>query len=94
MAKCAEAETVETQAQESKRRVPGAEYPHTIVTTANVQEAQEIQVLHSVTTVFHEDHLHSTQVVLNPPVQAVLPDTTMNPDKKGMYFGNCCLNPI
>jgi tetratricopeptide (TPR) repeat protein len=90
LAKYTEAEELETQAYELKNRVHGAESPHTISTMANVQEVQEIQVLDAGSTVHGEENLHSTQVVLNHPVQVVLPDTTMNPKKKGMYFGNSC----
>ena len=91
--KYTEAEKLEAQTYELKNTVPGAESPHKITTMANVQEAQEFQVL-DVGTVSGEENLHSTQVVLNHPVQAVLPDTTMNPKGKGMHFGNCCLNPL
>jgi len=90
LAKYTEAQKLETQAYELKNRVPGAESPHTITTMANVQEAQDIKVLDAGSIVPGEEHLHSTQVVLNHPVQAVLPETTMNPEKKGMYSDNCC----
>ena len=43
-------------------------------------------------TVPGEENLHSTQLVLNHPVQGVLPDAKMNSEKKGIYCGNCCLN--
>ena len=36
--------------------------------------------------------MHSLSVVLNPPIQVVLLDIIMNPEKQLMYFGNCCLN--
>ena len=90
LAKYTEAVKLETQAYELKNRVPGAESPHTITTMVNVQEAQEIQVLDAGSPVHGEENLHLTHVVLNPLVQAVLPDTTINPEKKGMYFGSSC----
>jgi len=94
LARFTEAEKLETEVHELKNRIPGAKSCHTINTVTNVQEAQEIQVLDAGRTVHGEENLHSTQVVLNHPVQAVLPDTTMNPEKKGMYFGYCCLNSL
>ena len=48
----------------------------------------------AVSTIPGEENLHSTQLVLNHPVQAALPDTGINSEKKGIYFGNCCLNPL
>ena len=86
LAKYTEAEKLETQAHKLKRRVPRAESPYIITTMANVQDTQEIQVLDAGSTVHGEENLHSTQVVLNPSVQADLPDTTMNPEKKGIYL--------
>ena len=94
LGKYTEAEKLETQAYELKNRVLGAESSHTITTMANVQEAQENEVLDTGSTVLGEENLHSTQVVLNHPVQAVLPDTPINPKKKCMSFGNCCLNSL
>ena len=91
-ARYTEAEKLETQAHELESRVPGTQSSPTITTMANVQEAQEIQVLDAGSTV--PGGLHSTQVVLNPPVQAVLTDMIMNPEKNGMYFGKFCLNPL
>ena len=86
-----EAEKLRTQADELKNGVLGAG-SHTIPNTANIQEVQEIQLLDAGSTVLGDKHLRSTQVVLNHPVQAVLPDTAMKTGKKGMYFGNCCWN--
>jgi len=94
LGKYTEAEKLEAQAHELKRRVPGAESPHAVTTMANIQEVQEIQVLDAGSTVPGEENLQSTKVVLNQSFQAVLPDKTMNPENKGMYFANCCLNPI
>jgi hypothetical protein len=91
LAKYTEADKLKTQAYELKNRVSGAESSHTITLT-NVQEAQEIQALDAGSTVPAEENLHSTQVVLNNPVQAVLLGTTMNPEKKGMHFAKCFLN--
>ena len=62
------------------------EHSHTIKTVPNVEDAQDIQVLDARST---EETLDSLQVVLNPPVQAVLPDTIINPETKGISFGNC-----
>ena len=84
LGKYTEAEKLETQAHELKRRVPRAESAHAITTMADVEEAQEIQVLDAGSTVPGEENLHPIQVVLNHPVQAVLTDTIMNPDEKGM----------
>jgi tetratricopeptide (TPR) repeat protein len=94
LGKYIEAEKLENQAYELNNRVLGAESCHTITTMANVQEAQDIQVLDADSTVPGEENLHSTWVVLNHPLQEVLPDTTMNPENKGMYFGDCCFNPL
>ena len=94
LARYTEAEKLETQAHKLMSRVPGAESPHIITTMSNVQEVQEIQVLDAGCTVPEKENLHSTQVVLNHPVQAVLPETTMNPEKEGKYLGCCCLNPL
>ena len=91
LGKYTEAEKLETQAQELKRRVADAESPPTITTMANVQEAQDIQ-LDEGNTVPAEENLHPIQVVLNHPGQAVLTNTIMNSDKKGMYAG--CLNSV
>ncbi|KIJ99978.1 hypothetical protein K443DRAFT_8011 [Laccaria amethystina LaAM-08-1] len=82
--KYTEAEKLENQAHKLKGRVPGAE-SHIITTMANIQEVQEIQVLDVGSSVVGEEYLHSKQVVLNHPVQAVLPDTTMNPEKKSPF---------
>ena len=92
--KYTEAEKLETQAYELKNRVLGAESSHTIITMANVQEAQEIQVLDTGSTVPGEENLHSTQVVFNHPVQGIFPDTPINTEKKGMSFVNDCLNSL
>jgi tetratricopeptide (TPR) repeat protein len=92
LARHKEAEKLEIQAHELKGRVLGPEF-HTITTMANVQEAQEIQVLDAGSTVPDEENLQPIQVVLNHPVQADHPDTTTNSQKKCMYFSNCCLNP-
>ena len=94
LAKYTEAEKLEIQAYELKNGVTGEESPQTITTIANVQEAQQIQFLDADGTVPGEENLHSTQVVLNHPVQAVLTDTIINPDKKCMHFRNCCLDPL
>ena len=91
LGKYKEAEKLKTQAHELKRRVPESE-SHMITTMSNVQESQEIQVLDAGSTVPGEENLNSTQVVLNHPVQAVLQDKK-NPEQKGIYFCNCCLNP-
>ena len=93
LARYTEPKKLEIQAHELKNRVSGAE-SHTVTTTANVQEAQEIPVLYAGSTVPGEEKLHVTQAFLNLPVQAVLPDTIMNTEKKGMYFSNSCLNPF
>ena len=93
LAKYTEADKLETQAHESKSRVPAAE-SHTLTSTVNVQEVQEIQVLDAGSIVAGEKNLNSIQVVLNHPVQAALPDTTKNHESRGMYFGSCCLNPL
>jgi hypothetical protein len=62
-------------------------------TMPNVKDAQDTQVLDARSTVPEEETLDLVQVVLNPQVQAVLPDTMFNPDTKGMSFGNCFLKP-
>jgi len=54
----AEAEKLEAQAHELKRRVPGAGFPHEIITMANVQDAQDIQVLDAGSTVSGKENLH------------------------------------
>ena len=92
LGKYTKVEKLETQAYELNNKVPGAESPHTVTTMANVQKSQEIQV-DAGSTVPHEENLHPTQLVLNHPVEAVLPDTIVNPDKKGFYLQNFCLNP-
>jgi hypothetical protein len=92
--KYTDAEKLVIQAQEVKSRVPEAESPYTIATVANVQEALETQFLNRRSTVSEEENLHSIQIVSNPPVEAVLPDTIINPETNGMYFSNCCLNPL
>ena len=86
LAKFTEAGKLEPQAYEFKERVSGAESSHTITTTANVKEAQKSQVLDAGRIIHGAGHLDSTQVVLNYTVQGVLPDTTKNPQKKGMYL--------
>ena len=50
LGKYTEAEKLEAQAQahELKRRVCGAESPHTITPIANIQETQDIQVFHAI----------------------------------------------
>ena len=53
-----------------------------------------IQVFEAGSIVRGEEKLHPTQVLLNHSVQAVLPKTTINPEKKGMYVGNCSFNPF
>ena len=92
LARYTEAEKLETQACELKSRVLGEE-SH-MIANANVQKAQEIQVLNAGSTLPGEQTLNSMQVVFNHPAQAVLPDTTINTEKKGMHFCNCCLNPL
>jgi hypothetical protein len=52
----------------------------------NVKDAQDTEVLDARSTVPEEETFDSAQVVLNPTVQAVLPNTIINPDKKGMFF--------
>jgi len=94
LGKYAEAEKLEIQVLDARNKILGVKHPGTITAMANAQEAQEIQVLDAGSTTPREENLHSMQVVLNPPVQVVLPDTTMNPEKKGMYLGNFCLNPL
>ena len=94
LGKYTEAETLKTQACELKRRVPGAQTPHTITNMANVQDAQVIQVLDAVSTVPGEENLHSSQVVLNHPVQAVLPNTTINFERKGIYILVILVQPL
>ena len=76
LVKYTEAEKLEIQAYEIQNRVSRAESPCTITTTDNDQEAQGIQVLDAGSTVPGEEDLDLTLVVLNHPVQAVLPDTT------------------
>ena len=49
------AEKLETQAYDFKNRVPGAGSPHTITTMANVQEAQDVQVFDTGSTVPSEE---------------------------------------
>ncbi|KIJ97496.1 hypothetical protein K443DRAFT_105574 [Laccaria amethystina LaAM-08-1] len=83
-----------TEADKLSIQILGAEPPDMITTVANVQEAQEILLIDVGSTVPGEENLHLTQVVLNHPAQEVLPDTTMNHQKRGTYFGNCCLNPL
>ena len=87
-----DAEKLETQVCELQDKVLRAGSSHT--TMANVQEAQDIQVLDAGSTVPGEENLHSTQVVLNHSVQAVLPNTPINPEKKGMSLVNYCLNSL
>ncbi|KIJ99879.1 hypothetical protein K443DRAFT_8078 [Laccaria amethystina LaAM-08-1] len=82
LAKYTEAEKLRAQAYKIRNGVPKAESSNTITTLANVQEVQEIQVLDAGSTVPGEENVHLAQVVLNDPVQAVLPGTTMNPEKK------------
>ena len=92
LARYTEAEKLETQASKLKSRVPGEE-SHTITTMAKVQEGQEIQVLDAGITVPGEQTLNSMQVAFNHPAQAVLPDTTINSERKGIYLGHYSLNP-
>jgi len=94
LGKYAEAEKLEIQVLDARNKILGVKHPGTITAMANAQEAQEIQVLDAGRTNPREENLHSTQVVLNPPIQVVLPDTIMNLEKKGMYLGNFCLNPL
>ena len=70
--KFTEAEKLEIQAQELKRRVPGAEFSHGNTTMANIQEAQEVQALDASSTIPGEENFHPIQVLLNHPVQAVV----------------------
>ena len=58
------------------------------------EDALDTQVLDARSTVPEGDTSHSVQVVLHPSVEAVLPDTIINPEKKGMSFGNCFLNTL
>ena len=93
MGKYTEAKKLKAQAHELMRRTPAAESPHTITTMTHVQEAQEIQALDAGSNVPDQENLQPTEVALNHPIQAVLPETTMTPEKKGMHFGNCSFNP-
>ena len=60
----------------------------------NVKDTQGAQALNARSTVSEEETLDLVQLILTPPVQAVLPDTIIKPDKKGMHFGNRFLNPL
>ena len=91
LSKYTEAEELEIQAHELQSRVSGVESVHTTATMANIQGAQENQVPAASSTVTRKDNLNSTQVVLNPSV-LVLPNAIKDPKKKGIWFGNCCLN--
>ena len=82
------------EAEKLENQIPGAESPYTITTIANVQEVQDTQVLDAGSTVPGEENLELTQVVLNHPVQLVLSDITVNPEKNSMYLCNCCLDPV
>ena len=72
---------MKTQACGIKSRVPEEEF-HTI-TMAKLQEAQEIQGLEGGGTVPGNQTLNSTDAA-----QAVCSDTTMNFQKKHIYFGD------
>jgi len=91
LGKYTEGEKLQIQAQEAQSQVFGGEYPHKIMTMPNVKDAQDTEVLDARSTIPEEETLDSVQVVLSPPVQTVLPDTIINPEKKGMSFGNCFL---
>jgi tetratricopeptide (TPR) repeat protein len=92
LGKYTEGEKLQIQAQEAQSRVFGEDHSHKTKTTPNIEDAQDTQVFDARSTVPEEEISDSVQLVLNPPVQAVLPDTVINPEKKGMSFGNCFLN--
>ena len=50
---------------------------------------QDTQALDARGTVPQTETSNSAKVVLNPPVQAVLPDTIITPQKEGMSSDNC-----
>ncbi|KIJ93719.1 hypothetical protein K443DRAFT_684247 [Laccaria amethystina LaAM-08-1] len=89
LGKYTEGEKLQIQAQEAQSRVFGEEdsvtnhpHSHKMKTMPNVKDAQDTQVLDARSTVPEEETLDLVQVVLNPQVQAVLPDTMFNPDTK------------
>ena len=45
-------------------------------------------------TVPQTETSNSAKVVLNPPVQAFLPDTIITPQKEAMSSDNCFLKPL
>ena len=92
LGKYKEAEKLDTQACQLKSGVLGEE-SHTITNANVVHKAQGIQVLDAGRTVPGDQILNSTRVILSHPAQAVLPDTTMNSKKTGIYLSDRCLNP-
>jgi tetratricopeptide (TPR) repeat protein len=86
LGKYREGEKLQIQAQEAQSRVFEEEHSHKIKTIPNVVCAQDTAVLDKRSIVPKEETSDSVQVVSNPAVQAVLPDTIINPEKKGMLF--------
>jgi len=89
LGKYAEGQKLQIEAQEPQSRVFGGEHSHKIKTMPNAQDPHDTQVLDARITVPEEETLDSAQVILNPLVQAVVPDIMINPEKKGMFLGNC-----
>jgi hypothetical protein len=94
LGKYTEGEKLQIQAQEAQSRVSAEEHSHKVKTVPNVEDAQDTQVYNSRSAVHEEKTSDLVQVVLNPPVQAVVPDTIINHEKKGMSFGNCFFSSL
>jgi hypothetical protein len=92
LGKYTEGEKLQIQAREVQSRVFEGQHFQKIKTMHNVKDAQNTQVLNARRTASEEATSDLVPVVLNPPVQAVLPDTIIILEKKGVYFGNCILN--
>ena len=92
MRKYIDDENPQVQAQEAQSIVSEGGHPKKIKPMPNLEDALDTQVLDARSTVPEGDTSHSVQVVLYPSVEAVLPDTMINPEKKGMSIGNCFLN--
>ena len=87
-------ENPQVQAQEVQSIIFEGGHPKKIKPMPNLEDALDTQVLDARSTVPEENTSHSVQVVLNPSVEAVLSDTIINPEKKGMSIGNCFLNTL